>query len=162
MICLYTSVRSILPMILFKSTIYIFTICLNACPFDSRVLKSESRSVVSDSLWPHGLYNPWDSPGQNTGVGRLPLLQGIFPTQGSNPGLLHCRQILYQLSSKGSPSSLLLLYAIYFPFSSVGICSDHQQLFLASSTVQTLKSYPCMRWYCSVISNSTSQTEPLG
>ena len=46
--------------------------------------------------------------------------------------------------------------------SSVGICSDHQQLFLASSTVQTLKSYPCMRWYCSVISNSTSQTEPLG
>ena len=46
---------------------------------------------------------PMDSPGQNTGVGSLSLLQGIFPTQGSNPGLLHCRQILYQLSHKGSP-----------------------------------------------------------
>ena len=46
---------------------------------------------------------PWNSPGQNTGVGSLSLLQGIFPTQGSNPGLPHCRQILYQLSHKGSP-----------------------------------------------------------
>ena len=45
---------------------------------------------------------PWNPPGQNTGVGNLPLLQGIFPTQGSNPGLLHCRQILYQLSSESS------------------------------------------------------------
>ena len=42
---------------------------------------------------------PQDSPGKNTGVGSPSLLQGIFPTQGSNPGLLHCRQILYQLSS---------------------------------------------------------------
>ena len=47
-------------------------------------------------------YSPWDSPGQNTGVGSRSLLQGIFPTQGSNPGLPHCRQILYQLSYKGS------------------------------------------------------------
>ena len=46
--------------------------------------------------------SPWDSPGQNTGVGSLSLLQGIFPTQGSNPGLPHCRQILYQLSHQGS------------------------------------------------------------
>ena len=60
--------------------------------------RSESRSVVSDSLQPHGLHSPWNSPGQNTGVGSLSLLQGIFPTQGSNPGLLHCRWILYQLS----------------------------------------------------------------
>ena len=55
---------------------------------------------MSDSLWPHGLHSPWNSPGQNTGVGSLSLLQGIFPTQGSNPGLVHCRQILYQLSHK--------------------------------------------------------------
>ena len=41
---------------------------------------------------------PWNSPGQNTGVGSLSLLQGVFPTQGWNPGLLHCGQILYQLS----------------------------------------------------------------
>ena len=48
----------------------------------------------------HGLYSPWNSPGQNTGVGSISLLQGFFPTQGLNPGLLHCRQILYQLSHK--------------------------------------------------------------
>ena len=52
------------------------------------------------------LYSPWNSPGQNTGVGSLSLLQGLFPTQGSNPGLLHCSQILYQLSHKGSSSFL--------------------------------------------------------
>ena len=62
--------------------------------------ESESHSVVSDSLRPHGLYSPWNSPGQNTGVGSLSLLQGIFPTQVSNPGLLHCRWIPYQLSHK--------------------------------------------------------------
>ncbi len=57
---------------------------------------------MSDSLRPHGLYSPWNSPGQNTGVGSCSLLQGIFPTQGLNPGLLHCRQILYCLSHQGS------------------------------------------------------------
>ena len=62
------------------------------------VLKSKSRSVVSNSLQPHGLYSPWNSPGKNTGVDSLFLLQGIFPIQGLNPGLSHCRQILYQLS----------------------------------------------------------------
>ena len=46
-----------------------------------------SCSVVSNSLQPHGLYSPWNSPGQVTGVSSLPLLQGIFPTQGLNPGL---------------------------------------------------------------------------
>ena len=70
-------------------------------------VKSKSHSVVSDPLWPHGLYSPWNSPGQNTGVGSPSLLQRIFPTQGSNPGLPHCRWILYQLSHKGSPNVLL-------------------------------------------------------
>ena len=64
-----------------------------------------SRSVMSNSLRPHGLYSPWNSPGQNTGVGSLSLLQGIFPSQGSNPGLLHYKLILYQLSHKGSPTN---------------------------------------------------------
>ena len=45
--------------------------------------ESESRSVMSDSLQLHGLYSPWNSPVQNTGVGSLSLLQGIFP----NPGI---------------------------------------------------------------------------
>ena len=58
----------------------------------------------------HELYNPRDSPGQNTGVGSLFLLQGIFPTQGSNSGLPHCRQILYQLSHQGSPIHSYVTY----------------------------------------------------
>ena len=78
-----------------------------------KCLKSESHSVVSDSLRPHGLYSPWNSPGQNTGVGSLSLLQGIFPTQRSNPGLPHCKQILYQLSHK--ESSRILEWVAY-PF----------------------------------------------
>ena len=56
-----------------------------------------SCSVMSDSL-PARLLCPWDSPGKNTGVGCHCLLQGMFPTQGSNPGLPHCGQILYYLS----------------------------------------------------------------
>ena len=67
---------------------------------------------MADSLWPHGLYNPWNSLDQDTGMGIL--LQGIFPTEGSNPGLPCCRWILYQLSHQGSPR--ILEWAIY-PFS---------------------------------------------
>ena len=70
---------------------------------------------MSDSWRPHGLHSPWNSPGQNTGVGSLPLLQGIFPTQGSNPDLLHCRWILYHLSYEGS---LRILEWVAYPFSS--------------------------------------------
>ena len=77
--------------------------------------ESESCSVVSDSLQPHGLYSPWNSPGQDTRVGSLSHLQGIFPTQGSNPGLPHCRWILYQLSHKGSPR---ILECVAYTFSS--------------------------------------------
>ena len=77
--------------------------------------ESERSSVVSDSLRPHRLYSPWSSPGQNTRMDSLSLLQGIFPTQGSNPGLLHWGQILYQLSHKGSPR---ILEWVTYPFSS--------------------------------------------
>ena len=77
--------------------------------------ESESHSVESNSLWPHGPYSPWNSPGQNTGVGSLSLLQGIFPTQGLSPGLPHCKWILYQLSHKGSPR---ILEWVAYPFSS--------------------------------------------
>ena len=76
--------------------------------------ESESHSILSDFLWPHGPYSPWNSPGQHTGVGSLSLLQGIFPTQGLNPGLPHCRWILYQLSHKGSPR---ILGWVAYPFS---------------------------------------------
>ena len=49
--------------------------------------ESESCSVVSSSVWSYGLYSPWNSPGKNTGVASHSLLQGIFPTQGSNSGM---------------------------------------------------------------------------
>ena len=77
--------------------------------------ETESRSVVSNSLRPPGLYSPWNSPGQNTGVGSLSLLQGIFPPQGSNPGLPHYRWMLYQLTYEGSPR---ILEWVTYPFSS--------------------------------------------
>ena len=69
---------------------------------------------MSDSLQPHGLNSPCNSPGQNTGVGSLCLLQGIFPTQGLKPGLPHFRWVLYQLSHRGKPR---ILEWVAYPFS---------------------------------------------
>ena len=76
--------------------------------------ESEICSVVSNSLRPHGLYSPWYSPGQNTGVSNLSLLQGILPTQGLNPGLPHCRWILLPAEKQGKPK---ILEWVAFPFS---------------------------------------------
>ena len=81
-----------------------------------------SHSVVFDTLRPHGLKSlpgssvHGDSPGKNTGVGCHALLQGIVPTQGSNPGLPHCRRILHHLSHQGSPSTFLatLMYSLQY------------------------------------------------
>ena len=69
--------------------------------------ESESCSIVSNSLQPHRLYNPWNSPGQNTRVGSSSLLQGIFSTQGLSPGLLHCGGMFYYLSHQGSPPLII-------------------------------------------------------
>ena len=96
----------------------------------------ESRSVVSDSII---LYSPWNSPGQNTGVGCLSLLQGIFPTQESNPGLLHCGWVLYQLSHKGSPRILA-----WEPFPSPGDLPN-PGIKLGSPTMQ-VDSLPTELW----------------
>ena len=65
-------------------------------------IRGESCSVMSDSLCPCGLYSPWNSPGQNTGVDCCSLLQGIFPIQELNAGLPYCKRILYQPSRQGS------------------------------------------------------------
>ena len=65
------------------------------------------------TLWRHRLYSPWNSPGQNTGMGSLFFLQGIFPTQGSNQSLPHYRKILDQLSHRGSPR---ILEWVAYPF----------------------------------------------
>ena len=89
--------------------------------FKSRatIMKIVSKPVHAESLQscptlcnpmdcspPVRLLCPWDSPGKNTGVGGHSLLQGIFLTQGSNPGLLHCRQILDHLSHQGRQVNL--------------------------------------------------------
>ena len=86
--------------------------CFTTVPPGKSVWVCVSRSVVSDSSLPHGLYPtrllcPWDSPGKHAGVGCLSLLQGIFLTQGSNRGLLRCRLILYRLNHQGSPYSFI-------------------------------------------------------
>ena len=65
--------------------------CFSLAVFNSLFSESESCSLLSDSLQPHRPYSPWNSPGQNTRVGSYSLLQGIFPTQGLNPGLPNCR-----------------------------------------------------------------------
>ena len=79
---------------------------------------SESRSVMSNSLWPHGVYSPWDSPGQNTGVSSLSLLQGNLSKPESNLGFLRWRQILLPTNPQGKPKntevgSLSLLQRIF-------------------------------------------------
>ena len=66
------------------------------------VAQSRTRLKRLSSSSSSRLYSPWNSPGQNTGVGSLSLLQGIFPTQGSNPGLPHCRRILSIMGWVGS------------------------------------------------------------
>ena len=91
-----------------------FRKCLSSTSTVIKVRLKVKVTVMLDSLQPHGLYSPWNSPGWNTGMGSYSLLQGIFPTQGLNPGLLHCRWILYQLSHHGSPR--ILEWAAY-PFS---------------------------------------------
>ena len=76
--------------------------------------KWKSLSRVQLFATPWSIYSLGNSPGENSGVGSLSLLQGIFPTQESKPGLPHCRQILYQLSHQGSPR-ILEWVAIAFP-----------------------------------------------
>ena len=82
----------------------------------------KSHSVTSYSLQAHELQSPLHSPGQNTRVGSFSFLQGIFPTQGSNPGLLHCRWILYQLSPQGSPK-INKSFCVYF-YLFLGFCDS--------------------------------------
>ena len=86
----------------------------------------ESGSVWSDSLRPHELYSPWNSSGQNSGVDSLSYLQGIFPTQGLNLGLLHLQVDSLPCEPPGKPNFLLwlsiktLLCYIYYSSAAFG------------------------------------------
>ena len=104
---IYTLNNRIQMCINFNLTVIKIYSCVHA-------LLSESCPVMSKSLPPPGLYSPWNSPGQNTPGQKISFLHGIFPTQGSNPGLAHYRHILYQLSCKGSPR---ILEWVAYPFS---------------------------------------------
>ena len=90
--------------------------------FEKSKRRSERESIVTQScltlcdpmnVAPRVL-SPWDSSDKNTGVGFCALLQGIFPTQGSIPGLLHCRQILYCLSHQGTQKGLSYMGSVSF------------------------------------------------
>ena len=89
--------------------VFVCVQCVSVCSLCVQCVCVLSRSVTSDPLQPRGLYSPpgssvhGDSPGKNTEVGCHSHLQRIFPTQGLNPGLLHCRQILFHLKYQGSP-----------------------------------------------------------
>ena len=117
------SMRSISSNASFKTCVYLLIFCFDNLSIGvSGVLKWKwSRSVVSDSLRPHGLYltrllSPWNFPGKNTGVGCHFLLQRIFLTQRSNLGLPHCRQMLYRLSHRGVKVSYNCCVIINFLF----------------------------------------------
>ena len=72
-------------------------------PSSHTLVKRKWKSLImSNPLWPHGL---WNSPDQNTGMSSRSLLQGIFTTQGLNPGLLCFRQIIYHQSHQGNPTN---------------------------------------------------------
>ena len=114
--------------------------------------------MVSDSLRPHGLYSSWNSPGQNTGVGSLSLLQGIFPAQASNSRLPHCRWILHQLSHKGSPCFLKPC--------KFGILGNHEHpennVFHPSLLFpQTHRSVAASGYMCSLVSSASLRKQQL-
>ena len=126
-----------------------------------------SHSAMSSSLRPHGLYSPpgssihGDSPGKNTGVGCRALVQGIFPTQRSNPGLPRCRQILDWVSHQGSPLGLESSPKQHGLSSSFELSSIHS-FSIASSTprVESLTQQGTLYW--SEFSLSREKKEPMG
>ena len=118
--------------------------------------ESVSGSVGSDSLRPHGLQParllwPWNSPGKSIGVGCHSLFQRIFPTQGSNLGLLHCRQILYRLNHQGNIPSWLYEYW-EFPH------SNHSAIQGNTYTLPVLS--PFLRWQAVLLIYKLSTINP--
>ena len=115
---------------------------------------------MSNSLRTHGLYSPWNSPGQSTGVGSLSSLQGIFPTHW------HCRWILYQLSHKGSPLSLWLLnfYLLftYFqpPTLSCRVCPTYSNSVQFSSVQFSSVQFSLVAQSCPTLCSSMNHSTP--
>ena len=109
---------------------------------------SKSCSVMSDSLWPHGLYSPWNSPGQNTGVSSLSLLQGIFPTQGLNEPLKMFNKYSRLICNMHNMTySLILIFRIHIMFIDLylTVFLFEYSLKQASLMVQLVKNPQCRR-----------------
>ena len=121
-VCGLTEIR-----ILFKVKVKISQLCLTLCdPMDC---------------------SAWNSPGQNTGGGSLSLLQGIFPTQGSNPGLLHCKWNLCLLSHKGSPMFTMFTSKLNYEVNYVYLYNKNYQAVFQSACLLSLS--PAMSSWCS-------------
>ena len=114
-LCQYFALRVIRCLPQNNKLIFVSHWLCSLCPSPCRIFRDELWFAEQDSSIPtfsslkvaqlcSKLYSPWNSPGQNTGVGSLSFLQGIFPIQGWNPDLPHCRWILYQLIHQGSPT----------------------------------------------------------
>ena len=124
--------------------------------------------VMSDSLRPHGLYSPWNFPGQDTEVGSLSLLRGIFPTRGSNPGLPYCRWILNCLSHQGIPIILLrcdicsefsmLIFHIRTCFSNYKLFSKSFNLSFTKTVMQAGSCYHAFLFFFSLFANEETET----
>ena len=120
--------------------------------------------VVSDSLQhyrlqPPSLLCPWNSPGKNTGVGCHILIQGIFPTQGLNRGLPHCRRTLYHLSHQGSPYALDTFSSVQFS-SVTQLCPtlcDPMDCSLPGSSVHGILQARILEWVATSFSRGSSQ-----
>ena len=125
-VCIYIYISMVLSIHLTLSFLcpYVHFLSLYSCPasrlictiFLDSMKWSVNHSVMSNSLWPHGLHSPWSSPGQNTRVGSHSLLQGIFPTQGSNPGLLHATRFFTSWATRETPYTCVNIWYLFFLF----------------------------------------------
>ena len=124
---------------------------------------------------PARLLRPWNSPSKNTGVGCHSLLHGIFPTQGMNLGLLHCRQILYHLNLCNTHKqslgfgTLFLLIAIGISFSNIGHpikslftpwCISGVNLSIQFSVLKHVKSFLQLQFWTAATASSDRQSKP--
>ena len=127
------------------------------CVFSSPSMKVKWKWLSRVSLRLHGLNSPWNSLDHNTGMGSLSLFQGIFPTHGLNPGLLHCRRILSQMSHKGSPRTLEWVayrFSADLPNPGTELGSPVLQAdslpSALSSTIHIISLFTCFTSYCAI------------
>ena len=112
-------------------------ICMRICAYMYVLVTQSCQTLQHHELQPTRLLSPWNLPGKNTGVGSHSPLQGIFLTQGSNPGLWHCGQILYHLNHEGSPIYVhiymkyrCIMYSLYIYTHTKRTCTEIEKMML--------------------------------